>query len=79
MDDSEARDWVLDWEEDLHWRAWSVHLYKEEPQRIERVWSYSLWEVRPTYRLSQCCDLHLLDGIAPSQKYAEKLQASKNA
>ena len=58
MAESEARDWVLVWVEDLHRRAGSKRFWEEEQERIDLgtsclILSCSLWEVRLTYRLSQ--------------------------
>ena len=58
MAEIEARDWVLVWVEDLHRRAESKRLWEEEQERIDLgtcclILSCSIWEVRPTYRLSQ--------------------------
>ena len=58
MAESEARDWVLVWVEDLHRQAGSKRFREEEQERIDLgtcglILSGSLWEVRPTYRLSQ--------------------------
>ena len=57
MTESEARD-LLVWVEDLHRRAGSKRFWEKEQERIDLgtsclVLSCSLWEVRPTYRLSQ--------------------------
>ena len=58
MAESEARNWVLVWVEELHRRAGSKRFWKEEPEQIDLgtcrlILSCSLWEVWPTYRLSQ--------------------------
>ena len=58
MAESEARDWVLVWVEDLHRPERSKRLWEEEQERIDLgtcclTLSYSLWKVWPTYRLSQ--------------------------
>ena len=34
MAESEARDWVLDWVEDLHRRAKSMRFWEDEQERI---------------------------------------------
>ena len=57
MTESEARDWVLVWAEDLHRRAGSKRFWEEEQERIDLgtcclILSSSLWKVRPT------CDCH---------------------
>ena len=64
MAESEARDWVLVWVEDLHRRAGSKRFWEEEQERIDLgtcclILSCSLWEVRPTYRLSYTYRLHI--------------------
>ena len=58
MAESDARDWVLVWVEDLHRRAGSKRFWEEKQERIDLgtsclILSSSLWEARPTYRLSQ--------------------------
>ena len=58
MAESEATHWVLVWVEDLHRRGGSKRFEKEEQERINlglccSILSFSLWEVRPTYRLLQ--------------------------
>ena len=58
MAESEARDWVLVWVEDLHRRTGSKRFWEEEQEWIDLgtcclILSCSLWEIRPTYRLSQ--------------------------
>ena len=58
MTESEARDWVLVWVKDLHQRAGSKRFWEEEQERKDLgtcslILSCGLWEVRPTYRLSQ--------------------------
>ena len=35
MAESEVRDWVLVWVEDLHQRAGSKHFWEEEQERID--------------------------------------------
>ena len=52
MAESEARDWVLVWVEDLHRRAGSKRFWEEEQERIDLgtcclILSCSFWEVRP--------------------------------
>ena len=59
MAESEARDWVLVWVGDLHRQAGTKRFWEEEQERIDLgtcclILSCSLWEVRSTYRLSQC-------------------------
>ena len=56
MFESEAKDWVLVWVEDLHRRAESKRFWEEEKQRIDLemcclILACSLWKKRPTYRL----------------------------
>ena len=41
MAESEARDWVLVWVEDLHRRAGSKRFWEEEQERID--WMYYPW------------------------------------
>ena len=58
MAESEARDWVLVWVEGLHRRAGSKRFWEKEQERIDLgtcslIRFCSLWEVRPTYLLSQ--------------------------
>ena len=58
MAESEAKDLVLVWVEDLHRRAGSMRFWEEEKERIDLemcclILSSNLWERRPTYRLSQ--------------------------
>ena len=58
MAESEAKDWVLVWVEDLHRRAGSKRFWEKEQERIDLgtcclILYCSLWEVRPTYRLPQ--------------------------
>ena len=57
MAESEAKDWVLVWVEDLHQQAGSKQFWKKEQEQIDLgtclILSCSLWEVRPTYQLSQ--------------------------
>ena len=53
MAESEARDWVLVWAEDLHRRAGSKRFWEKEQERIDLgtcclILSCSLWEVWPT-------------------------------
>ena len=55
MAESEARDWVLVWMEDLHRRAGSKRFLEEEQERIDLetcclILFCSLWEVRPIYQ-----------------------------
>ena len=57
MAESEARDWVLVWVEDLHRRAGSKRFWEKEQERIDLgtcclILFCRLGEVRPTYRLS---------------------------
>ena len=54
MAESEARDWVLVWVEDLHRRAGGKRFWEEEQKRIDLgtcclILSCRLWEVRPMY------------------------------
>ena len=54
MNESEARDWVLVWEEDLHRRVGSKRFWEEEQERIDLgtcclILSCSVWEEGPTY------------------------------
>ena len=58
MAESEARDWVLVWVVDLLRQVGSKRFWEVEQERINLgtcclIISYSLWEVRTTYRLSQ--------------------------
>ena len=56
MAESEAGDWVLVWVEDLHQLAGSKRFWEEEQERIDSgtcFLSCRVWELRPTYRLSQ--------------------------
>ena len=58
MAESEARDWVLGWLEDLHRRAGGMRFWKENQERIDLgicclILFCSFWEERPTYLLSQ--------------------------
>ena len=54
MPESEARDWVLVWVEDLHRRAGGKRFWEKEQKRIDLmtcclILSCRLWEVRPMY------------------------------
>ena len=54
MAESEARDWVFGWVEDLHRRAGSKRFWEEEQERIDLgtcclILSRSLWQVRLSY------------------------------
>ena len=56
MAETEARDWVLVWVEDLDRRAGTKSFWEEEQEWIDLETSClimfcSLWEVRPTFRL----------------------------
>ena len=57
MTELEARDWVLFWVKDLHRRAGRIRFLEENQERIDGSVLFNsahcLWEVRPTYRLSQ--------------------------
>ena len=58
MAESEARDWVLVWVEDLHRRAGSKCFWEDEQGRTDLgtcclILSCIFWEVRSTYRLQQ--------------------------
>ena len=58
MAESEAEYWIWVWVEDLHPRAGSKRFLDEEQKRIDLgtrclILSFSFWEVRPTYQLSQ--------------------------
>ena len=61
MAESEVRDWVLVWVEDLHRGEGSKRFWEEEQKRVNlrmccSTLNRSLWEVRPTYRLPQWHD-----------------------
>ena len=58
MPESEAGYWILVWVEGLHRRAGSKRFLEEEQEQIDLgtcclILSFSVWEVLPTYRLSQ--------------------------
>ena len=80
MTESEARDWVLVWVEGLHRRAGSKCFWEKEQERIDLgtsclVLSCSLWEVRPTYRLSQWHDMTCFF----QKRFSQNCYFSKNA